>query len=125
MEFGNGRDAQFDPYAGKSVNAKTGAEQRGLKPAQQTQVLRQLFGVNYESKNFLTEAEGAKALEKLRNYDTRGAQNRPIILQLDQGDFNHAVTFERVRWMMRGYSMLKPSLAPTSASTRSGHGYMP
>ncbi len=96
MEFGNGRDAQFDPYAGKSVNAKTGAEQRGLKPAQQTQVLRQLFGVNYESKNFLTEAEGAKALEKLRTVDTRGAQNRPIILQLDQGDFNHAVTFERI-----------------------------
>ncbi len=96
MEFGNGRDGQFDPYAGKSVNTKTGAEQRGLKPAQQTQVLRQLFGVNYESKNFLNEAEGAKALEKLRGYDTRGAQNRPIILQIDQGDFNHAVTFERV-----------------------------
>lgn len=97
MEFGNGRDAQFDPYAGKSVNATTGAEQRGLKPAQQTQVLRQLFGVNYESKNFLSEAEGAKALENLRDYDTRGAQNRPIILQIDQGDFNHAVTFERVK----------------------------
>jgi hypothetical protein len=97
MEFGNGKDAQFDPYAGKSVNAKTGAEQRGLKPAQQTQVLRQLFGVNYESKNFLSEAEGQKALEKLRTVDTRGHQNRPIVLQLDQGDFNHAVTFERVK----------------------------
>ncbi len=96
MEFGNGRDAQFDPFVGKSVNATTGAEQRGLKPAQQTQVLRQLFGVNYESKNFLSEAEGAKALEKLRTINTRGAQNRPIILQLDQGNFNHAVTFERV-----------------------------
>ena len=96
MEFGNGRDAQFDPYAGKSVNQKTGAEQRGLKPAQQTQVLRQLFGVNYESKNFMNEAEGAKALEKLRTYDARGSQNRPIILQLDQGDFNHAVSLERV-----------------------------
>ena len=97
MEFGNGRDAQFDPYAGKSVNNKTGAEQRGLKPAQQTQVLRQLFGINYESKHFLDEAQGAKALENLRNYETKGAQNRPIILQIDQGDFNHAVTFERVK----------------------------
>lgn len=96
MEFGNGRDAQFDPYAGKSVNATTGAEQRGLKPAQQTQVLRQLFGVNYESKNFMNEAEGAKALEKLRTYDARKNQNRPIILQIDQGDFNHAVSLERV-----------------------------
>ena len=97
MEFGNGRDAQFDPYAGKSVNGTTGAQQRGLKPDQQTQVLRQLFGVNYESKNFLTEAQGAQALENLRNYDTKGAQNRPIILQIDQGDINHAVTFERVK----------------------------
>jgi hypothetical protein len=96
MEFGNGRDAQFDPYAGKSVNPTTGAEQRGLKPAQQTQVLRQLFGVNYESKNFLSEAEGAKALEKLRTYDARKNQNRPIILQIDQGDFNHAVSLEHV-----------------------------
>ena len=97
MEFGNGRDGQFDPYAGKSVNAVAGTEQRGLKPAQQTQVLRQLFGVNYESKNFRNESDGQKVLEKLRNYDTRGAQNRPIVLQIDQGDFNHAVTFERVK----------------------------
>lgn len=97
MEYGNGRDSQFDPYAQKSVNQKTGAEQRGLKPAQQTQVLRQLFGINYESKNFATEAEGAKALEKIRNYSARGAQNRPIVLQIDQGDFNHAVTLDSVK----------------------------
>lgn len=97
MEYGNGRDSQFDPYAQKSVNQKTGAEQRGLKPAQQTQVLRQLFGVNYQSKQFLTEAEGAKALEKIRDYTARGAQNRPIVLQIDQGDFNHAVTLDSVK----------------------------
>ena len=96
MEFGNGKDMQFDPVAGKSVSPTTGKEQRGLIPAQQTQVLRQLFGVNYESKNFLTEAQGQKALAKLRDYDARGNQNRPIILALDQGSFNHAVTFERV-----------------------------
>lgn len=97
MEYGNGKDSQFDPFAQKSVNQKTGAEQRGLKPAQQTQVLRQLFGVNYESKQFLTEADGAKALEKLRNYSARGEQNRPIVLQIDQGDFNHAVTLDSVK----------------------------
>ncbi|MGV3621788.1 MAG: hypothetical protein ACO1OB_13270 [Archangium sp.] len=97
MEYGNGQDSKFDPFAQKSVNQKTGAEQRGLKPAQQTQVLRQLFGVNYESKQFLTEADGAKALEKLRDYSARGAQNRPIVLQIDQGDFNHAVTLDSVK----------------------------
>ncbi len=97
MEYGNGRDMEFDPYAGRSVNEKTGATQRGLKPAQQTQVLRQLFGVNYQSKQFYTEAEGAKALENLRTYDARGHQNRPVVLHLDQGDINHAVTLERVK----------------------------
>jgi hypothetical protein len=97
MEYGNGRDMEFDPYAGRSINEKTGATQRGLKPSQQTQVLRQLFGVNYQSKHFYTEAEGARALEKLRTYDARGHQNRPIVLHLDQGDVNHAVTLERVK----------------------------
>ncbi|MFZ5443638.1 MAG: hypothetical protein ACOZQL_26765 [Myxococcota bacterium] len=96
MEFGNGRNLEFDPLAKGSLDAAGKLVQRGLKPEQQTQVLRQLFGVNYRSELFQTEAEGAKVLEKLRGYDARGNQNRPVILQLDQGNFNHAVTFERV-----------------------------
>lgn len=96
MEYGNGRTLEFDPKAGGSLDANGSLVQRGLKPEQQTQVLRQLFGVNYRSERFQTEAEGAKVLEKLRNYDSRSAQNRPILLQIDQGSFNHAVTFERV-----------------------------
>lgn len=96
MEFGNGRNLAFDAAGKGSLNAKGEMVQRGLKPEQQTQVLRQLFGVNYRSELFQTAAEGAKALEKLRTYDSREAQNRPVILQIDQGSFNHAVTFERV-----------------------------
>lgn len=96
MEYGNGRALEFDPLSRGSKNDEGKIVQRGLKPAQQTQVLRELFGVNYRSELFQTEAEGAKVLEKLRGYDARGNQNRPVILQLDQGDFNHAVTFERV-----------------------------
>jgi hypothetical protein len=96
MEYGNGRSLEFDPKAGGSLDANGTLLQRGLKPEQQTQVLRQLFGVNYRSERFQTEAEGARVLEKLRNFDSRSAQNRPILLQIDQGSFNHAVTFERV-----------------------------
>ncbi|MFT3706731.1 MAG: hypothetical protein QM817_03610 [Archangium sp.] len=96
MEFGNGKDLDFNPAAHGSFDASGKMVQQGLRPEQQTQVLRQLFGVNYRSERFQTEAEGAKVLEKLRGYDARSAQNRPIILQIDQGDFNHAVTFERV-----------------------------
>lgn len=96
MEFGNGKTLDFDPSKGGSIDAAGKLVQKGLKPEQQTQVLRQLFGVNYRSELFQTEAEGAKVLEKLRSYDARSAQNRPIILQIDQGSFNHAVTYERV-----------------------------
>ncbi|MBL8910320.1 MAG: hypothetical protein JNM17_06420 [Archangium sp.] len=96
MEFGNGKNLDFVPSAHGSFDDAGKMLQQGLRPEQQTQVLRQLFGVNYRSERFQTEAEGAKVLEKLRSYDARSAQNRPIILQIDQGDFNHAVTFERV-----------------------------
>ncbi len=96
MEFGNGRTLDFDPAARGSKNAAGELVQRGLKPEQQTNVLRELFGVNYRSELFQTEAEGAKVLEKLRGLDSRTSQNRPILLQIDQGNFNHAVTFERV-----------------------------
>lgn len=96
MEFGNGKTLDFVPSAHGSFDSTGAMVQQGLRPEQQTQVLRQLFGVNYRSERFQTEAEGAKVLEKLRGYDASSAQNRPIILQIDQGDFNHAVTFERV-----------------------------
>jgi hypothetical protein len=96
MEFGNGKNLDFKPSEHGSFDAAGARVQQGLRPEQQTQVLRQLFGVNYRSERFQTEAEGARVLEKLRTFDTRGLQNRPIILQIDQGDFNHAVTFERV-----------------------------
>jgi hypothetical protein len=60
-------------------------------------MLSELFGVSYRQSEFYTEKEGASALEKLRSYSTAGAQNRPVILQVDQGDFNHAVTFDKVQ----------------------------
>jgi len=96
MEYANGRDSQFDPVLGVSTNRRTGAVYRGLKPNQQTTILRQLFGVRYTNDALYTEAEGARALESLRGFDAVGAQNRPILLEIDQGATNHAVTLERV-----------------------------
>jgi len=97
MEYANGRAMEFDPIAGKSTNAKTGATERGLKPLQQTTILRQLFGVRYHTETLYNEADGKKALESLRGFDARGAQNRPVLIDIDQGTINHAVTLERVR----------------------------
>jgi hypothetical protein len=96
MEYANGRDASFDPIAGRSTNKKTGSVYSGLRPNQQTTILRQLFGIKYTNDTLFSEAEGAKALESLRGFDAAQAQNRPILLEIDQGPYNHVVTLERV-----------------------------
>lgn len=97
MEYANGRFMDFDPLAGKSTDSRTGEEQRGIKPSQQANLLSQLFGVKYSTDNLKDEKEGAKVLESLRGFNAVGAQNRPIILHIDQGDYNHAVTLESVK----------------------------
>ena len=96
MEYANGRDARFDPVIGQSTHRRTGAVRIGLGPNQQTTILRQLFGVRYTNDSLADEAEGARALESLRHFDTVGARNRPILLEIDQGAYNHAVSLERV-----------------------------
>ncbi len=97
MELGNGADDDYDPFKRQSVNNKDGSTHQGLFPAEQTQLLRQVFGVNYESSKLRNAKDGGKFLEKIRDYDARGAENRPIILHIDQGPYNHAVTLDSVR----------------------------
>ncbi len=96
MEYANGRLSQFDSVHGRSRNQLTGTTYAGLKPRQQTTILRQLFGVRYTNDTLYTEGEGARALERLRGFDALGQRNRPVILEIDQGPSNHAVTLERV-----------------------------
>jgi hypothetical protein len=93
MEYGNGAD-DFDVAKGVSHDDKGVKEDYpGLMPYQQTVMLRQLFGVKYETRSLPTEASRAKALQELRGYATVGT-NRPVLLEIDQGNFNHAVTYE-------------------------------
>jgi hypothetical protein len=96
MEYANGRFSNYDPVLGVSINERTGEERLGLKPDNQQALLEKLFGVKYSIDRLFTEAEGAKALGKLQGWDARGFRNRPIIVDLDQGKFNHAVTLEAV-----------------------------
>jgi hypothetical protein len=96
MEYANGRYANYDPVSGMSTDTRTGAQTQGLLPAQQSSLLEQLFGVKYSTKNFYTEADGQKALDSLQGFDSAKNQNRPVILQIDQGTINHAVTLEKV-----------------------------
>lgn len=96
MEYANGRFSNFDPILGVSVNEKTGDTRKGLKPDNQQVLLEKLFGVNYSIDRLFTEAEASKAIAKLEGWDARGFRNRPIVVDLDQGKFNHAVTLESV-----------------------------
>ncbi len=96
MEYANGRFSNYDPILGVSVNEKTGDTRKGLKPDNQQALLEKLFGVNYSIDRLFTEAEASKAFAKLEGWDARGFRNRPIVVDLDQGKFNHAVTLESV-----------------------------
>lgn len=96
MEYANGRFSNYDPVLGLSVNTKTGEQRPGLRPDNQQALLEKLFGVNYSINRLFTEKEAAGALKKLEGWDARGARNRPIVVDIDQGKFNHAVTLESV-----------------------------
>jgi hypothetical protein len=96
MEYGNGRFADFNPVSGQSTDSRTGAVSVGLHPIQQTALLEQLVGVQYSTKNMYSEAQGQKMLDSLRGFDATKNQNRPVILHLDQGSINHAVTLEKI-----------------------------
>lgn len=96
MEYANGRFSNYDPVLGVSVNERTGEQRLGLKPDNQQALLEKLFGVKYSIDRLFSEGEAAKALAKLVGWDSRGFRNRPIVVDLDQGKFNHAVTLESV-----------------------------
>lgn len=96
MEYANGRFSNFDPVLGVSINTKTGDERMGLKPDNQQALLEKLFGVKYSIDRLFTENEASKAFSKLEGWDARGFRNRPIVVDIDQGKFNHAVTLESV-----------------------------
>lgn len=95
LEYANGRFANFDPVSGSSTSTRTGAPV-GLKPENQQALLEKLFGVGYSVDRLFSESEANAVLAKLQGFDARGAQNRPIIVDIDQGKFSHAVTLEAV-----------------------------
>jgi hypothetical protein len=100
MELANGAD-DFNADTGVSTPKGGGDGYSGLRPMQQTQMLEKLFGVSYTTQN-LQKPDGSaipgepeRALEMLESYQTSGA-NRPVILEISLGDWNHAVTFQGV-----------------------------
>ncbi len=96
MEYANGRYADFNPSTGVSTDSRNGKTRHGIVPQQQTNLIEQLFNIRYSTKNLFSEADGQKMLDTLRGFDATKNQNRPVILQIDQGKINHAVTLEKI-----------------------------
>lgn len=96
MEYANGRFSNYDPVLGVSINEKTGEERLGLRGENQQALLEKLFGVNYSINRLYSENESTNAFAKLVGWDARGNRNRPIVVDIDQGKYNHAVTLESV-----------------------------
>lgn len=94
MDYANG-GAKYDPVTGENVSA-SGATDSGLSPSQQTTMLNQLFGVKYTTDELPDSASRAKELNQLKSYVAVG-RNRPVLMEIDQGTFNHAVTFEMMK----------------------------
>jgi hypothetical protein len=95
MDYANGGTAKYDPVTGENVSA-SGAKDQGLSPSQQTTMLDQLFGVKYVTDELPDTASRAAELNDLKNYVAVG-RNRPVLMEIDQGSFNHAVTFEMMK----------------------------
>ncbi|MBI3183332.1 MAG: hypothetical protein HYZ28_14440 [Myxococcales bacterium] len=96
MEYANGKlnyDARRDISSPKGKPGKVA--QRGLDGAQQIRMLEALFGTKYEAVGKGNLAHQKKLIEFLRSRPSFESE-RPIILNLDMGKTNHAVTFMRV-----------------------------
>ncbi len=94
MEFANGTD-EFLGQRGTSVR-DNGSQYKGLYPSQQRRLLENLFGVSYTTDTLDTPARMNAVLSRLKPYVAEGT-NRPVLLEIDEGSFNHVVTYERMR----------------------------
>ncbi|MHB8878170.1 MAG: cysteine peptidase family C39 domain-containing protein, partial [Myxococcaceae bacterium] len=94
MEFANGSDNFVEKHG---FSARTdGSQYRGLFPSQQKVMLEQLFGTKYKTSKMSTPKQVNTVLERLRPYETSGV-NRPVLLEIDEGSFNHVVTYEKMQ----------------------------
>ena len=94
MDYANG-GAKYDPVTGENISV-SGKQDQGLAPEQSTQMLDQMFGVKYQTDELPDTASRAKELASLKDYVAVG-RNRPVLMEIDQGNFNHAVTFEMMK----------------------------
>ncbi|MEW6432739.1 MAG: hypothetical protein AB1730_14640 [Myxococcota bacterium] len=91
MEFANGSDT----YSVFSQESRGGNRTyRGLFPDQIRTMVGELFGVRYETREIGSDAEATAELNEIL---ARERPNRPVLFDIDMGEFNHCVSLEGVR----------------------------
>lgn len=91
MDFANGADA-YSLTAQESRGAD-GRVYRGLFPDQIRTMVGELFGAKYETLEIGTDAEATTELNEIMSQER---PNRPVLFDIDMGDFNHCVALEKI-----------------------------
>lgn len=89
MEFANGKD-NFDLDGQRSVRSD-GSTYRGLYPDQIRTMVGQLFGVGYQTVEVQSDAQADQVIGEMLSMER---PNRPVLFDLDMGDFNHLVALD-------------------------------
>ncbi len=95
MEFANGADTYnvlTRQSRGDGANGHD-TQYRGLYADQIRTMTGQLFGVQYQTREVLSDAQ---ALAELQQLPAQERANRPVLFDLDYGSYNHCVAFEGV-----------------------------
>ncbi|MDP3574220.1 MAG: hypothetical protein Q8S42_26580 [Archangium sp.] len=93
MEFANGSDLYLE-YSQQSVGS--GESYRGLKADQIRNMVGELFGVEYETREIGSDAEATAELNQILE---RERPNRPVLfdIMIDGSQSNHCVSLESVK----------------------------
>jgi len=90
MEYANGADT----YNLAAQESRGGDRHyRGLYPDQIRTMVGELFGVEYETREIANDAQATNELNLIMG---REKPNRPVLFDIDMGDFNHCVALDKI-----------------------------
>lgn len=92
MEYANGGDT-YNMFAQEN-HRSNGETYKGLYPEQIRTMVGELFGAKYETREIGSDAEATAELNQIMSQER---PNRPVLFDIDMGDFNHCVALERIQ----------------------------
>ena len=92
MEYANGGDT-YNMFAQEN-HRSDGQTYKGLYPDQIRTMVGELFGAKYETLEIGSDAEATAELNQIMSQER---PNRPVLFDIDMGDFNHCVALDRIQ----------------------------